>query len=758
MKHEKFSNLVTRFPWLFIVIFLGVTAFFAVQLPNTKMDTEMKNQLPRDLPTRLNLEKIEKLFGGTDMAMIVISADDILAPDTLARISKISKAMERVPELERIVSLSTAKDIRSDMGEMVVEKVIRRLPKNQAAVDDLRKKIKNNDLVYGNLISKDFKHTGILGFLTPDAEDKALIDKLEKILKDNPGPEESYVAGMPLTRVSLAKDIRADMKKFLPVGLLLMVIFLFICFRQARGVLLPFLMTVMSIVAVMGLIPLLGWKVHTVTVILPVILLAVANNYGIHILARYQEDNVPDNRFSAKQLAQIGISKLAYPVLATGVTTIAGLLCLISHIIIPAAQLGILAAAGTAFAMFGSLMFIPAVLSILKKAKPVLQSKEAREKSGAFLDKVLGRTAQAVYSRPKTIFIGFVVFSAVMAVGAVLIVVDTNPMSVYAKDHPIWRSTHLLNDKLGGWAGVSIIAEGDIQSPEVLREIDKLETHLKENKLVSNTSSIAQIMRKMNQIMHDGDKAFDKIPETKELAAQYFLLYSMSASSDDLSKLVDFDYKHAQIIARINDSGTAAAAQVVNDINAYLSAHKKAPFTLAGGFLDVLSNMVSQIVKGQLLSLFISFFVIAVLVAILMRSVVAGIFSMMPLMLASAVLFGLMGLLGIELNLVTAMLSSIMMGVGVDYTIHFMWRYRDERRAGADIKDAVRGTLITTGRGIVFNAFSVAVGFAVLVVSAFFPVRFFGLLVVVSITACLVGALVLLPAMAAVFKPKFLDA
>src|SRR5690606_23524883 len=112
---------------------------------------------------------------------------------------------------------------------------------------------------------------------------------------------------------------------------------------------------------------------------------------------------------------------------------------------------------------------------------------------------------------------------------------------------------------------------------------------------------------------------------------------------------------------------------------------------------------------------------------------------------------------GIELNLITALLSSIMIGVGVDYSIHFLWRYRDERRLGHAPEAAIHRTLVTTGRGIVFNGLSVLIGFAVLIVSTFFPVQFFGLLVVISILACLVGALVVLPAIVLVFRPKFLE-
>ncbi len=757
MRENKFSNFVVRFAWLFIILFFAITAVFATQLKKVTLDTEMKNQLPDNLPTRLNLDRIEKLFGGTDMAMIVVSGDDILKKDTLERVKKLSKEMERVKAFDRVLSIFTAKDIQAGGGAMRVKKAIKKVPTSEKKLARLRDELKNNELIYGNLLSKDFKHTAIIGFLKTDASDEAVVAKLEKIVKDNPGKETTYVGGMPIVRVSLTKDIRKDMKKFLPIGLALMVVFLFICFRQARGVLLPFLMTVMAIIVVIGLIPLLGWRFHMVTVILPVILLAVANNYGIHIMARYQEDNTEGNEHTNKTLAKNGIVRLTNPVLATGITTMAGLLCLMTHIIIPAEQLGILATVGVAFAMVGSLVFIPAILAILPKAKPIRKAHEDIKASKGVLDKLMLGVADRITRRPKTVIIAFFAVALAMGLGAVLIIVDTNPLSFYHQEAPIWKSTKVLNKNLGGWANISVVVEGNIKDPKVMKAIDKLESHLQKHPLVGNTTSVAKVMRKMNEVMNGGDPKFNKVPDDQKEIAEYFMLYSLSAPPKDFNKIVDPEFEHAQVIAQVKDSGTRAATEVVEYTKAYLAKQQKGgPFKLVGGFLDVMANLVEHIVRGQLLSLFLSIVICSILVALLMRSVVAGVIAMMPLSVSMAMLFGIMGYMGIELNLITAMLSSIMVGVGIDYTIHFLWRYRDERRL-SDPVAAVRTTLTTTGRGIVFNALSVVIGFIVLVISAFFPVRFFGLLVVVSITACLVCALVLLPAVVLVFKPRFLE-
>jgi len=753
---KRIASSVCRFHWIYIIVFTGLTVFFGIQLKNAEIDPSVKSQLPADLPSRVNLDRIEEIFGGTDMVMIILSADDVLDKGTLERLEKVSNEMEMVTDFDRVVSIFTLKDIRGENGEMIVDPAVREIPESAKEREQLRKTLRNNDMVYGSVLSENFRHTAVLGFLNFKAVDEVVFKKLDKIIKNNPGPGELYAGGMPVTRVFISRDIRGDMSKFMPIGLLVMLIFLFVCFRQLRGVALPFLVTVMAIIVAMGLIPLLGWKIHMVTVILPVILLAVANDYGIHLMARYQEDNAPGTNLSSADLAKSGIMELTRPVLATGITTIAGLLCLLSHIIIPAEQMAVLASAGVAVAILGSLLFIPAVLAILPKARPVLTGTLKTDKT-ALLERFLSSLASGVARRPKATLVSCIAFAVVIGTGSAFIVVDTNPNNFYEKDEPVRVATELLNEHLGGWAGVSVIAEGDVKHPDVMKQIDRMEKHLESHPKVGTTTSIATVVRNMNEVMHDSDTQFDRIPDSREAIAQYFLLYSMSGDPDDFDKLVDFPYRHAQVMARVGDSSTNSAVEIIDHIKKYMAGNPDSPFIIVGGFLDILTDMVSKMVEGQITSLVLSMILVALLVGILMRSFMAGLLAALPLALSMLILFGLMGYVGIELNVVTTLLSSIMIGVGVDYTIHFLWRYREERRKGLEPVGAVKKTLTSTGRGIIFNALSVVVGFAVLMISAFFPVRFFGMLVVVCILTCLIGALVVLPAIAIVFRPRFLE-
>ena len=750
------ADMIVTFRWPIILAFIAVTAILAMQIPRAEIDADMKSQLPDELPSRINTDRIDELFGGTEMLMVLVRTDDVLQPETLKRVKRISKQMNRIKGVDKVLSLFDLKSIKGEDGAMTVNPVVRRIPKTDAQRAVLREEIKGNDIVYGSVVSADFTITAIIAVLKDEVSDAYILPEIEKLIKANPGKEETVLGGIPYIRGNVSRNIQTDMRRLMPIGLVIMLIFLFACFKRLRGVVLPFLVVIMSILFSLGMIPVLGWKVQVITIILPVFLIAVANDYGIHMIAKYQEDNVPGNRFTKGDFAKRMFTSLGKPVLITGLTTMAGMLCLLGHALVPARQLGILAAIGILFALAASLFFIPAILSLLPKSRPVLSGEHDPQQSKHVLERLLWFFGNLVSTQPKTVIAGALIFSALSVIGIFFVVVDTDPKNYFSRDHPVVYATDLIDQNLGGSQNISVVFEGDIKEPRIMHKMDALEQTLQTMPEVGHTTSIARVLRQMSRALNDPNEVgYDRIPDTRNAIAQYFELYAMSGDAEDFEKMVDFPCEHAVITARMNTTSTAKLSNVVNRIGAMVGDDPDV--LLVGGFGVVLSDLAKLMVHGQFLSLGLATVLVALLLMILFRSVTAGLISAIPLLLSMAILFGLMGVFGIELNIVTAMLSSIMIGVGIDYTIHFLWRYREERQRGLAEVDAVKKTLTTTGRGIIFNAFSVIIGFVALLFSGFLPVQFFGFLVVVSIFACLVGALVLVPSLCIVLKPKFLE-
>ncbi|MGD2246494.1 MAG: MMPL family transporter, partial [Candidatus Aminicenantes bacterium] len=737
------ASLILKFRWMIILFFILASVFFASRIPKAEIESEMKSMLPSHLASRINTEMIDELFGGTEMLMVIIKTDDVLNPETLERAKNMSRQMKRIKGVDKVLSLFELKSIKEEEGAMIVNPAVKRIPRSEDEKDELRQEIMNNDLVYGSVVSEDFTLTAVIALLKTDVEDVFIVGEIKKLIENNPGEEEVVIGGLPNTRVVVTRSIQGDFRRLIPLAIISMLIFLFICFRQLRGVLLPFAVVMMSILVSMGMVPIIGWKIHVITIIVPVFLIAVANDYGIHLIAKYQELNVEKSPLTSRDLAKGVFQSLSQPVLLTGLTTIAGMLCLLGHITIPARELGILASFGIVFALALSLFFIPAVLSLLPRAKPVVRANNQSRRS-PFLERILNFFGNFVSERPKTIVIAAFCTALVASIGIFYIVVDSDPNNYFSKDSPIVRASDLINQNLGGAQSVAVVVEGDIKDPRIMNKIDRLEKEMGELPEVGTTSSVARVVRMMSRALNDeGEELYDAIPDTRNAIAQYFELYSMSGDPEDFEKMVDFPYENALITARINTTNTPRLNDVKERVMEMTENDKE--IRLAGGFVMILSDVARLLVNGQMLSLGLAIVVIGILLMILFRSVAAGLISSIPLGLSVIVLFSLMGIFGIELNMATAMLSSIMIGVGVDYTIHFLWRYRAERRNGLGAPEAVKKTLTTTGRGIVFNALSVIVGFLVLFTSGFMPVRFFGFLVVVSIFSCLVGALVFIP-------------
>ncbi len=750
---EFTSKLVVKYRWIIIIGFLVLTAIMATQLPKAQIDPEFANMIPETMGFRASTDNIEEMFGGTDLLIVLFQADDVLDPATLKRLQDISREVNRVRGVDKVMSLFDLKNIQGEDGMMIVEPAVPSIPRSVEQREELRQEIRENELVYNIVVSENFKLTSIIATVADDVSDPEILRQVKQIVAKYPGEETVTYGGIPFIRVNISQDIRTDMGRLMPIGLLIMLVFLFIAFRQLRGVLLPFSVVLMAIIVTMGLVPLLGWKIYIPTVLVPIIMIAVANDYGIHLIAKFQEDNVEGHNFTRAEMAQRMFKSLVKPVILTGLTTIVGMLCLLTHIMIPAKQLGILAAFGIAYALVASLLFIPAMTTLLPIPKPVFSHDTSKKH---ILDRLLHGLSHFVVKRPKLIVAAGFVLAFFIGLGAFFIRVDANPESYYPDNHPLVKSTELINEHLGGAQNVSMVLNGDIKSPEMMKKIKGYTDLLESYPQVGNTVSISEVVKQMSRALNDpGDPFYDKIPDGRNAIAQYFALYSMSGDPEDFDKLVDFPYENAHIMARIKSLSTSE----LNDLEQKMMAiqNSDSDVTLVGGFAMIFSQLARLMINGQLWSLALAIVLVTILLMMLFRSLWAGIVSIIPLAGAMAVLFGLMGYLGITLNIATTMLSSIMIGVGIDYTIHFLWRYKEERAAGRTYADAVQHTITTTGRGITFNALSVIIGFTALLVSSFTPVRFFGFLVFVSILACLVGAMIVIPAIVLLFRPKFLE-
>ena len=228
----------------------------------------------------------------------------------------------------------------------------------------------------------------------------------------------------------------------------------------------------------------------------------------------------------------------------------------------------------------------------------------------------------------------------------------------------------------------------------------------------------------------------------------------MSGDPEDFEEIVDFDYTKALLTIQYQ----AGSMEEINSIQGRIDAlmqddpHK----SLVGGYSLIEKEICKSVVTGQYYSLLFAFVAILIMLAIIFRSITAGLLGSLPLLFAVMCTFGIMGWTGIELNIVTALLSSVSIGLGVDFTIQMFWKLKTEIANGHSHAEAVKIALKTMGRGISINAFSVMLGFSVLFLSSFPIIRSFAFLIIISLFLCLACSMVFIPAICILIKPKFL--
>jgi uncharacterized protein len=746
------TDFIIKFRWWIIISCVVTGLVFASLIPRATTDPEIRNYVPEKMESRMKTDIIEKEFGVQDMVVVLFSDSSIIDGDDLRQIKNTDKAISRIPGVSAHISPFTMKTIRGEAGMMVAEPLIGRIPADSSETAALLNRIKSNSLASGVVISPDLTTASITATIGEDVKETQTLERIDSVINANSGKAKVTTGGLPYIRRYIMKDVRRDAVIVVPFALLIMLLILKLTLGEWKRVFMPFGVVILSTAISMGLIPLLGWKLSIITLLVPIILVAVANNYGIYLAARHQEIGRNWTGTNRDLIARLG-GTLNMPILFSGLTTIAGILGLLTHSIIPARQVGVLAASGVTIALLMSLFLIPALLYLQKPGKEMTQKQSSGPK---LFDKILTKLSLLIVRHPGRILISSLVITIILSAGMIFLKIETNQENYFPPKHQVREASKTINEKFGGSQTISAMISGDIKSPDVLRAVDELTEKLSSENGVGKVFSISQAVREMTRaIFTEGEPGYDKIPDSREGIAQLFELYNMSGDQGDFDQLINQDYSKAHILIRLSNPTNDVINRVEKVIRESESSFP-AEITL-GGYAIIMSDFAESVIRGQVYSLLFAVVTVFLLLTFIFRSFRGGFTGTIPLAASILVLFGFMGITGIALDSATALLSSIMIGVGVDFTIQYMWCFNGELRSGLDHEASTVKAIRTIGRSIIINAFSVMAGFSALMFSGFTSIRFFGYLVFISIGACLIGAILVIPAFLLHFRPRFIE-
>ena len=746
------TEFIFRYRWIIIVLCFSIGAGSILLIPLNEVDPEIRNYIPQSIESRIATDMIEDEFGVQDLVVVLFTDSCIINKNNLTQIKDIDRSISRISGVSSRLSPFTVKSISGEDGNMIVDPLIKRIPSDSTEAERLGKQILENRFARGIVVSSDLTTASITATINNSEPEKNTIHKIDSVVNATPGNAKITKGGLPYIRGSILKDVGRDAIVLIPVSLLIMLLILKANLGSWRSVILPFSVVALTTAFSIALIPLAGWKISIITLLVPVILIAVANNYGIYLVARFQELVKEHPLASKKELTKNLLKSLNMPILFSGLTTIAGILGLLTHSIIPARQVGVVAAAGVSLALLMSLLLIPSLIFVSKAN--LISKRPGRDKTKLF-ENILGKLSGMIIKNPGRILLISGTVIIILSVGMMFLRIDTNQENYFSAKHPIRQASEIINSKFGGSQTISVMIKGDIKDPEIMKRIDLLTTSIEKEKGVGNVFSISQVVREMSKAIYTSTEYdYDKIPGSREAIAQMFELYNMSGSPDDFKQLLNLENTRAHLIVRLSKPENTIIRSVKTKISE-LTKDFPAEITI-GGYAVIMADFAESIIKGQIYSLLFAVIVVFLLLAIVFRSFKGGLIGSIPLIASILVLFGFMGYSNIALDAATALLSSIMIGVGVDFTIQYVWCFNLHIRTGLSYPDATAAAMRTIGRSIIINALSVMAGFSALVFSGFTSIRFFGFLVIISIGSCLLGAIIIVPAFLMKFRPGFI--
>jgi len=779
---------IFKYP-LFIIIFtLAVTVILGIQMKDLVLDNDSTNFLPRNNPTRVEYRRVEEVYGGSMIMAITMKMKEgfVYSKDNLIILDKITQEVEAIENISKVTSIVNADYLAGTEDGIETMKLIDKLPENEADEKAVIERLNSWKLYKGNLFSKDYKSTMIAIKLSLGAKNKiaeAVYKEVKNIIKkyENCG-FEFYVAGLPSVLVVMADNLRKDLIRLVPFVIIILIITLFLSFRTAGGVILPTVTVVITSICTLGLMSLFKLTLTMVGSAIPVLMIAVGSAYGIHILSHYY-DEIDKERLKNKEISEARnkeiifetIKRIGWAVWLAALTTIAGFGSLAVSEMVPLKEFGIFTAIGVLIAFLTAITFIPSILILRHKAleHKIIKTTDDNKVRLDPVTKVLLALYRFISKNKIRAVIIAVIILGITIFGTLKVIIGNPMVNNFRKSTEIRKADAFTNKNFNGTTLLEVTVKGkkpgSLTHPDILYQIDQLSSHL-ENKFSGtvNVMSFADLVKKMNQVMNvDEEGNYYEIPynpakyrcadktELKKLIAQYLLLYS-----GNISDYVDdpIEPSETKITAILNSPDFEFINSVREEIMNWTAKNFPEGYEVVTSGNAVLQVVVSElIVDSQIWNILSSLLAIFLILAVYYRSFNAGVFGVTTLAIPIFLNFAVMGFFKIRLDAGTAMVASVAIGIGIDYTIHFLNAYHHERKATDNLDLVTTKALMTSGKAIVFNATAVAFGFLVFTFSNFLPLVNFGILIALTMLTSSLSAMTLLPVLLNIFKPKFIS-
>jgi hypothetical protein len=523
----------------------------------------------------------------------------------------------------------------------------------------------------------------------------------------------------------------------------------------------PMVVAIMSVIWAMGLLIATGNTVHIMSSMIPIFLIPISVLNSIHIISEFH-DHYGKHKHKNTSIRN-SISTLFIPMLFTSLTTVAGFLSLAMTPIPPVQVFGIFVAFGVIVSWLLSIALNPAIASLIsdKTLRNFGMNHDAEAKG--VLAAIMNSIRNISRKRNITIIAVAAVVIIVSAVGLSMIVVNDNPVKWFKKSHPIRIADTIMNKHLAGTYMNYLIFESDesdrMKDPEVLKYVEKIQRQLEKDKIVGATAGLPDVVKKVRYELFEADSAKAVLPDNQDEVAQLLFMFEMSGGdSDDLYKMVTSDYNKLNLWVQLTSGDNRDIQSTVELIDDFIS--KNPPpvgIDIKWAGLPYINIVWQQkMVAGMRSSLMGSYIVVLVMMIFLFRSIKWGIISMLPLTITVMAIYAFIGYIGKPYDMPIAVLSSLTLGLSVDFAIHFIQRLREIHKEMGEFKKSFHEIFEGAGRAISRNVLVIAIGFIPMMFSTLVPYITVGTFFLAIMMVSGLVTMLLLPAIVQTFHKRLL--
>ncbi len=788
MLAKFYQNNVLKKPKLILFILLVSICFFGFYSKNFKLDASSETLLIEGDPDLKYLNEINDRYGAKEFLVLTFTPNKSMID--VESIKNLSDLKSEIQKLEWVHSVITLLDIPllNSSDEPLIERLQKYSTLKSEGINKERgfNEILNSPVFRNFVISEDGKTSGIIVYLKSNVKKKFLNEKERELYKDNlkkqnhknileirnviknfSSTSKIHLGGIPMIADDMMTFIKNDIVVF-GLGVFIFIIAtLWYVFKRIIWILVPISSCFFSVLIMTGMLGLLGWKVTVISSNFIALMLILTMAMNIHMSTRYLQIAKQFPKLNKLKIISLTTSKMFWPILYTALTTIFAFLSLVFSEIKPIIDFGYMMTFGLIISFLITFTLLPTLINLIKINKVSLN-----EENGSFITNFFGKIS---LSNQNSIFGATIIIICLSIFGISKLEVENSFINYFDKQTEIYKGMKLIDEKLGGTTPLEVILKfpkkdeieqsskdeeddwGDEDendekywfTKDKINKIKKVHNYLNSLEPVGKVLSFSSIIDVATQLNNNKELGslemgvlYTKIPENikKEIVDPYI-------SIKDSEARISLRIKDSLDNLRRND----LLIKIDNDLQNKLNL-KKDEFKL-GGVLILFNNLLQSLFKSQILTLGFVMLGILIMFIILFRNLKLALIGVVPNFIAAFFILGLIGILRIPLDMMTITIAAITIGIAVDNSIHYIYRFKEEYSKLKNYNKTLKLCHSTVGKAILNTSITIVFGFSILVMSNFIPTIYFGVFTGIAMLLAMVSVLTLLPSLLLKIKP-----